>query len=912
MPLETGAKLGAYEIVSSIAASSSGEVYKGADPQSNRTVAIEVINLNGDVTELRQPFDRDVQALARLNHSNICVPQELGQQDGVDFVVMDYLEGETLDKRLERGPLKLSEALKAAAEILDALDKAHRAGVVHRNLKPSNVMLTRTGVKLLDFGLGNVKRFELPKPDATAPAPVEGPLNYRAPEQFEEKEIDARADIFAFGSILYEMLSGKKAFEGKSRAVLVASIATTDPDPLSKAAPYAPPALEHILKRCLAKDPDDRWQTVHDLMTQFLWITQGGSAGAGFAMRRRRERVIMALLAALILLAAVLALPASRYWRSSADEDEFRFRVPVRGLSAADVALSPDGQMIALVARPNANEAPALFVRRGGGLAFQRLGGTEDATQPFWSPDSRYIAFVSGSRLKKVGAGGGAPQDLSEVQGFAGGTWSKDGTILFGSKGLNRVSAEGGKASTITTLDPQETGHFWPNFLPDGQHYLYLAWSAQAANRVVFMGKLDSKEKTRLMAAESNVNYAAPGYAIFHRGASLFAQPFDAKKLALSGEPVHIADDVADNAANGRGTFDVSQNGVLMYFQGTGISTGRGRVQPNAQFGWVDRTGKLLESAGVTAAYGDIDLSPDGKQIAVTQQEAGATADIWVIDWQRAAVSTRLTLNSGDNVDPVWSPDGKQVAFTSYRKGNADIYVKNANGVSGDMPLLESPNDEIVKAWSRDGQYIAYLSGQDNFRDIYALPLSGDKKPMPLVQGHFQKGEPQFSYDGKWLAYTSDESGMFQVYVISFPAADQRIQVSMAGGGQPRWKGDGKELYYRSPDNQIMAVDIKTVPRLESSAPHALFNSPRNNTVLIDPQRHQLSVTPDGARFLLMVPPGNNTNAAGGSSPIPAAPSAFAPAGLTGQPAGGVALAPIVNGLTLVQHWTAALGKAVK
>jgi Tol biopolymer transport system component len=895
----------------SVAASAGSEVYKAADAQADRTVAIKVINLGGDVPEFRQRFDKDAQTIARLNHPNICALHELGRQDAVDFLVMDYLEGETLDKRLERGPLKLSEALKAAGEILDALDKAHRAGVTHRNLKPSNVMLTKAGVKLLDFGLGNVKRFELPKPDVATPAPVEGVLHYRAPEQLEDKEGDARVDIFAFGSLFYEMLTGKKAFDGKSRAVLIASIATTDPDPLSKAAPYAPPALEHILKRCLAKDPDDRWQTVHDLMIQFQWITQGGSAGAGFAAQRKRERVIMALLGVMILLVAGLAAPAARYWRGPGDASEFQFRVPVRGLSASDVALSPDGQTIALVARPNANESPALFVRRSGALAFQRLGGTDDATQPFWSPDSRYIAFVAGGRLKKVNAGGGAPQDLCEAQGFSGGTWSKEGTILFGSaKGLNRVSAEGGKPSAITTPDARETGHFWPDFLPDGQHYLYLAWSGEAANRAVFIGKLDSKDKTRFMTAESNVYYAAPGYVIFHRGASLFAQPFDDVKLTLSGEPIHIADEVADSAANGRGTLDVSQNGVLMYFQGAGTTTGRGRVQANAQFGWMDRSGKLLDAAGVAAPYGDIALSPDGKQIAVTQQE-GATADIWIIDWQRAAVSTRLTLNSGDNVDAVWSPDGMRVAFTSYRKGNADIYVKNANGVGPDTAVLESANDEIVKDWSKDGKYIAFLFGQDNFRDIYALPLSGDKKPLPLVQGHFQKDEPQFSYDGKWLAYTSDESGMFQVYVMSFPAGDQRIQVSMAGGGQPRWKGDGKELYYRSQDNRIMAVDIKAAPKLESGTPRPLFTSPRNNPVLRDPTRHQLAVTADGGRFLLMVPAGANANA-GGPGATPGTPTQFSPNGQGGQPGGGITLAPIVNGLTVVQHWTAALGKVSK
>jgi eukaryotic-like serine/threonine-protein kinase len=918
MPLEIGAKLGFYEVVSPIAANGGVELYKASDTRGNRTVALKVIPLDGrsDAAEVRARLEREAQIIASLNHPNICSP-EIGREGNVDFIVSEYLEGESLAAKLEGGPLKLREALQVAADILDALDKAHRAGLIHRNLKPSNVMFTKTGTKLLDFGLSGLRGSDAPPP-AVAPnvtvapaAPAIPPaLEYMAPEQFEEKTADVRTDMFSFGSIFYEMLTGKKAFEGKSRAVLIAAITTTDPDPLSKAAPYAPPALEHIIKRCLAKDPDDRWQTVHDLMVQFLWITQGSRLGLSL-QQRKRERLILAALVATILVAGALAFPAARYFRA-ADAEDFQFRVPVRGLGAADIALSPDGQTIALVARPNQQEPAALFVRRTSGLAFQRLGGTDEATQPFWSPDSRYIAFVTGSHLKKVSVGGGAPQDISEVQGFTGGTWSTEGTILFGSaKGLFRVSAEGGKATAITTIDPQESGHFWPAFLPDAHHYLYLTWASQPANRGVFIGNLDSKEKTKLMAAESNAMYAAPGYVLFHRGASLFAQPFDAKKLALTGEPVHVADEVAESSASGRGDFDVSANGVLMYFQGVGISAGRGQTSNQAQFGWVTRTGGQMSAAGTTGQYGDFDLSPDGRLIALTQQDAGATADIWIVDWQRAAVSTRLTLNAGDNVDPVWSPDGTRVAFTSFRKGNADIYVKNANGVLAETALLESSADEIVKDWSKDGRYIAYLSGEAKAQDIYALPLTGDKKPFPVVQGPFQKSEPQFSYDGKWLAYTSNESGMFQVYVISFPQPDQRIQVSMAGGGQPRWKGDGKELYYRSLDNRIMAVDIKTSPRLESGAPYALFPSPRTNSVLTDPTRHQLAVTPDGARFLLMIPAGAAPGG-GNTSGVPATPIVFAVPGQAGQTTGGITLSAIVNGLTVVQHWTAALGRTAK
>jgi len=458
-------------------------------------------------------------------------------------------------------------------------------------------------------------------------------------------------------------------------------------------------------------------------------------------------------------------------------------------------------------------------------------------------------------------------------------------------------------------------------FSADGKHFLYLAWSGQAANRGVYVGQLGAKDKTRLMAAESNATYAAPGYIVFHRDASLFAQAFDAGKLALKGGPIHVADDVASSTGNGRGNFSVSQDGSLLYFQGAGAPAGRGRILfAQTQWGWVERTGRPLEYAGEAGPYGDFDLSPDGKLIAVTKQETGL-ADIWVIDWQRAGVTSRVTLDPADDIGPVWSPDGKRIAFTTYRKGNADIYVAEpGSGVGKDTPLLDSGTDEIVKDWSKDGKYIAYLSGQDNYYDIYALPLldgkpAADKKPFPVVQGRFQKSEPQFSYDGKWMAYTSDRTvpGTFQVYVRSFPAGDQEIAVSAtAGGGQPRWRGDGKELYYRAPDDAIMAVDIKAGAKLEAGIPHLLFMAVFRSPNGRDPTRHLLAVTADGQRFLIRVPPGSGRGAPGnlGIPQVPPGATTASPAGV-GRGGGGSAANPF-NGLTVIQHWPSALGKEEK
>ena len=920
MSLPAGTKLGSYEIVSSLGAANGSEVYKATHSEEDRTVAIRVFGPgwagDAEFAEIKGRFERQAEAVTLLSHPHIGLLYDIGQQDDVDYVVTEFVEGDTLAWRLQRGPLPLAEAMQVALAVGDALDKAHCAGVVHRDLKPSNVMLTKTGVKLLDFGLAELQPSraaqQVPKAAsatvAAKPGMVTG-LEYTAPEQFEGKPADARADIFSFGAVVYEMVSGRKAFEGKSRAVLIAAITTADPDPLTRLQPRAPRVLEHIVERCMEKDPENRWQTAHDMMLQLQWMSEGGAPAGGWAASKP-GKLTWALLAAAVLGMAAVAVQATMYFIGASKPEPFQFRVPVMGLNAAAFALSPDGQMIALVAGAESSDPPSLYIRRTGALAFNRLGGTEDAGQPFWSPDSRYIAFVAGGRLKKVSATGGAPKDLSEAAGFSGGTWSADGTILFGGKkGLQRVSAEGGKPTPVTTLAGKESGHFWPCFLPDGRNFLYLAWSAEASSRAVMAGSLDSKDKTKLMDAESNAVYAAPGHVVFHREASLFAQPFDAKNRTLSGEPVHLADEVYSNPANGRGSFDVSQDGALIYFQGSGAPAGRAQTQTANSFGWFDRTGNAVADAVDPGPNGDMNLSPDGKRIAVTRQEAGAAgADIWVIDWQRAGVSTRLTFDPADDLNPVWSPDGLRVAFTSYRKGNADMYVKNANGAGVETPLLETPADEMVEDWSKDGRYIAYLSGQNTFPDIYVLPLTGDKKAFPVVQGNFRKNEPQFSYDGKWLAYTSDESGSFQVYVMSFPVGDQRVQVSRDGGGQPRWRKDGKELYYRAPDGRVMAADIKPGGTVESGVPRLLFLAINRNPSALDPTRHMTDVTPDGQRFLLRgfraLGGSGGAGGAGGLSTAPLAPYFYFPPGQVGLGGTRGILTPS-NGLTVIQNWMA-------
>jgi Tol biopolymer transport system component len=941
MPLTAGTRLGPYQVVGAIGAGGMGEVYQATDTRLNRTVAIKVLPPHfADNAEMKQRFDREARTIAGLNHPNICTLHDVGQEAGTAFLVMEYVEGETLADRISRGPLPATEALRVAQEIADALDQAHRQGIVHRDLKPANIMLARAGItrqgssqtKILDFGLAKWAATgeaasvaaQPTRLDVTAQGTMLGTLQYMAPEQVEGKEADARTDIFAFGAVLYEMLTGKRAFEGKSQASLIGAIMKADPRPISHVQPLTPAALEHIVMRCLAKDPDERWQDAHGVLLALRWIARSiGQTTTVAEAPRKRWREIAVFAAGVVVLAAV-SVPAFSYLRGDPDPEAMQYRHTVIGLSTDDVAVSPDGGTIVFNAKPDSSAGSSLFVRPTRSVTSVKLAGTDDGSQPFWSPNSRSIAFVAGGKLRRVDATGGAPKDLCPAPDFSGGSWSAagGGTIVFGSaKGLQRVSAEGGNAEPATALETGETGHFWPNVLPDGRHVLYLAWSDDPAKRGVYLGALDSKERTRLISAETNAFYAtsgardaAAGYIFFHRQDTLFAQPFDAAKLAFSGDAAHVADGVRTGTA-GRGVFDVSGNGVLLYFQsGTAGATGRAAAVL-ASWGWstASAPGDVAVEDGF---YGDMDLSPDGKFIAVTKQESlASSADIWVIDWQKNT-SVRLTTDPGDDINPIWSPDGAKVAFTTWRKGNADVYVKNANNVGAETPLLETPENESVKDWSHDGRYIAYMCGRDTYEDICALPIDPDGKagkPFPVVQGHFHKGEPKFSYDGKWLAYVDDhnESGKFEVYVRSFPGDELKQPISNAGGGQPRWRQDGQELYYRSADNRYVAVDMKLGTKIESSLPRTLFPAPNNGTTsTIIPTRHQWAVTADGKSFLIRIPTGRTRNGTRSSEVGPIVTASFAPTGSAGGRAG--APGTVTAGLTVVLNWPSALAKAVR
>jgi Tol biopolymer transport system component len=895
--LTSGARLGPYEIVSPIGAGGMGEVYKARDTRLDRIVAIKVLPPEwvSDPTA-KERFDREAQTIASLKHPHICVLHDVGNHEGVAYLVMEYLEGETLTERLTRGPLPLQEALGVAIAIGDALDKAHRQGVIHRDLKPSNVMLTPAGPKLLDFGLAKSQAALPAATSVTLPGTILGTMQYMAPEQLDGVEADRRTDIFSFGVVVHEMVTGKKAFEGKSQVLLISAIATSSPPPLSLVQPETPAALDDLVKTCLEKDPADRWQDARDVVAELRWIAEGGSdadlgGSAGKGRRTWRAWVGRAAQVAGVTGILLLAWPAYLQMQGPAPPEETRFRVP-RNLTAqpdetqtgnsasggaatfsrSDSAISPDGRSVVFVARPTPTDVNVLYLRPIGAVTPQRLDGTDDATRPFWSPDGRSIAFVSKGKLKKVPATGGRPQDLCDAPGFAGGTWNREGTILFGSaSGLYRVSDQGGGTPVaVTTIEQSETGHLWPHFLPDGRHYLFLAKFGDTSKSGIDIGELDSKVRTRILAADSNAVYTEPGVLVFERAGTVFAQPFDAGTRTLSGVPSRIADEVTFESAIGKGDFDVSRNGVLIYYVS---STGAGAVGEDAfefQLQWADRSAQVTTSVGPWGIYRGVEVSPNGQRVAVHRHD-GTGGDVWIMEPPPQG-PRRITFDATqDNSSPIWSPEGDRIVFASRRNGKWGLYETRSDGSGNDGDLLvESDLPKAPMSWSPDGKRLVFWQHDPKtLGDIWILPMDGDKKPVPFLASTKNETHPQVSPDGKWIAYTSELTGRKEVYVQPFPAGTGRWQISPdagLGGDWPRWRKDTQELYYHALGNAgaygpwtnsaailgpVYAVSIKAVGgSIESGTPKEALRMLALRYLHPGTDYHTYGVSHDGQRFL--------------------------------------------------------------
>jgi Tol biopolymer transport system component len=863
MSLAAGTKLGPYEILSPLGAGGMGEVYKARDTRLERTVAVKVLPTHMSASpEVRQRFEREAKTISQLSHPHICALYDVGRQNDVEFLVMELLEGETLSDRLAKGPLPLEQALRYGQEIADALDKAHRQGIVHRDLKPGNVMLTKSGAKLLDFGLAKAMAPPEAKSSLTSlptqqgltqEGTILGTFQYMAPEQLEGKDADARTDIFAFGATLYEMATGNKAFSGSTQASLIGAILHTEPAPISQRQPMSPPALDRVVKTCLAKDPEERWQSAADAGRELKWIAEGSQAGAPVPLvtrRKTRERLAWALVGASLL--AALGHAVVHFREAPAEPRPIRFFVfppeltTLRGGPAApQAAVSPDGRYLAFAATA-LDKTNQLWVRPLDSVVAQKLAGTEDASFPFWSPDSRFIGFFTPGKLKKVGVSGGPPQALCDAPEGNGGTWSRDGVIVFAPNRegvLARVSATGGIPAPVTALDRrrQETAHVWPQFLPDGRHFLYLRLSGRRENRGLYVRSLASEEAGLVLRTEVRAAYTPPGYLLFVQQGTLMAQRFDPNRLQLTDEPVRVAEQVAYNPSNGRTTFSVSENGVIAYR--TGLVGG----VPMGELVWYDRGGKRIGPAGAPGLYLRPALSPDGKSVAVQRRDPQTgTDDIWLVDLARSTVS-RLTFGSSNQTHPTWSPDGSRIAFASDQDGLSNLYQKISSGAGSEELLLSSDTSKYVTDWSLDGRYIAYENqGPGTGSDLWVLPLSGDRKPIPYLRTEFNEAQGQFSPDGRWMAYSSNESGRTEVYVQAFPASGGKWQISTAGGSFPRWRRDGKELFYRTADQKLMAVAVQTDSTFQAGQPRALFET-RTSEVPVIPY----AVSADGQRFLV-------------------------------------------------------------
>ncbi len=848
MALTSGARLGPYEILSAIGAGGMGEVYKARDTRLDRTVAIKILPpaLAADPQFLDR-FDREARAVSHLNHPNVCTLFDVGQQDDHHFIVMEFLDGESLADRLAREKdhgLPLPEALRIAVEIGSALDAAHRAGIVHRDLKPGNIVLTKGGglrqgsgqAKLLDFGLAKTgvaamsasggTMMPTTPANITAQGTILGTFQYMAPEQLEGVEADARTDIFAFGAVLYEMITGRKAFHGQTQVSLIGSILKDEPSPISTITPLSPPALDWVVRKCLAKAPEKRWQSASDLVSQLEWLVQSSglatailpAAHAPSSVRRVWMLAAVAGLAVAAFLGGmVLRRPAAR-----AQNTVRLSLLPPAGVSMGEFAISLDGGRLAFEGNADSG-ASQIWWRSFDTIDAQPLKGTENAVHPFWSPDGRSLAFYAQGKLKRIDVPGGSPQTICDSAGGGGsGAWSSEGVIVFGTsfgEPLHRVSAAGGVPSAATTMGAKEAAHLYPAFLPDGKHFLYFVRSAQRDVHGIYLASLDAPAGTRIASGDTAAEYAPPGYLLFARDGALVAQAFETSTLKPAGDVTTLAErvDVIEDVNKAR--FAVSRDGRLIYRVASSV---------RSQLVWLDTHGQAAV-AGQADGSSNIALSPDERRVVFDRPDRQTSAiDLWMFDLGRG-IASRATSAPSNDYSPVWSPDGSRVVFSSDRgpAGYYDLFEKPAAG-GEERELLKSDADKQATDWSRDGRFIVFNEFSKSTRgDIWVLPIAGDRKPAPFLRTSAQELGGRFSPDGRWIAYETLESGDLEVIVQPFPATGAKFQASVGGGSSPRWGRDGQTLFYLTRERKLMAVAIRYQPGFEAAAPSAVFTIPK-------------------------------------------------------------------------------------
>jgi len=853
MSLSVGARLGPYEIVSRLGAGGMGDVWHGRDTRLDRSVAIKVLHADfAKSAQLRLRFEREAKAISQLTHPHICTLYDVGHEDDVDFLVMEYLEGETLADRVVKGPLPFEQIVRYGIQIAEALAKAHKRGIVHRDVKPGNIMLTKSGAKLLDFGLAKpsengvveeLTTVRTEKKSLTEEGTIVGTFQYMAPEQVEGHVVDARSDIFAFGAVLYEMATGRRAFEGKTKASLIASILTTQPPPINAIQPMTPASLDRVVRSCLAKDPDERWQSAHDIALELRQVAEPQP------LAKSRRHALPWAIAALFLLATIgTGIALWRTQSATAGGDPIRTCIlPPENtvfdfrFFGAPPAISPDGKRVVFGATEPGKKR-MLSIRSLDSLVAQQLPGTEDAMFPFWSPDGRSVAFFTNEALRKIEPGGGAPVSLCNVAEGRGGSWSPDGqTIIFCGRNtpIMRVPAAGGSPVEITALDGAFSSHRWPEFLPDSRHFLFLASPAGTEDvlNTICVGSIDTRMRKALVSRADDPHYWN-GTLLFVRDQVLTAQRFDPKRLELSGDVVQLKEQPIETTTFAKSIVSIAGDGTLLYQTGS---------QPReTQLTWFDRSGKEIGKIGEPARYGMPKLDADGRQVAAFIG-AFPNGNIWTFDLTRG-VKSRVTFGSGFDFSPLWSPDGRKLAYMSTEKSGFRLLLKDlTNGGEEELFKGGGQGNSAVTSWSADGRLILFNFGATTRSDIWWMSLD-ERKPHLYLGTPFVETAARFSPDGKWVAYQSNESGNPEIYIAPFPPTGAKWQVSSGRGASPRWRGDGQELFYVTPTVTVMfmAVPIRLGATPEIGQAAKLFSVPINN-----PNSGVYDVTRDGQRFLV-------------------------------------------------------------